>query len=74
MNNLSEELILKLYRKEDLTELYTDASMMGLACILFQTDGQNRKKLVYCVSRKTTENEINYHSSKLRVACNSVVY
>lgn len=41
--------------------------MMGLAGMLLETDGQNRKIVVYCVSCKTTEIEMNYHSSKLEL-------
>ncbi|KAK9674807.1 RNase H-like domain found in reverse transcriptase [Popillia japonica] len=49
------------------TELHTDASAKGLAGMLLQMDHDSKMRLVYCVSRSTTEAEEKYHSSKLEL-------
>lgn len=59
--------VLKLYDRDADTELHTDASEMGIAGMLLQTDEKGRKRLVYCVSKKTTECESKYHSSRLEL-------
>lgn len=48
------------------TELHTDACAYGLAGILFQRDtALDKLRLVHCVSKRLTEAEQHYHSSKL---------
>ena len=47
------------------TELHTDASIEGLGDMLFQSDDRQVMHLVYAVSRRTSEVERAYHSSKL---------
>ena len=46
------------------TELHTDASHSGLGAMLFQVD-DGKKRLVYAISRKLSNSELNYHSTKL---------
>jgi hypothetical protein len=64
---LTSEPILQLYNPTALTELHTDASALGLAGMLLQRDDVGVWHLVYCVSRKTSQTEKNYHSSKLEL-------
>ncbi|KAL7303301.1 hypothetical protein TKK_0004492 [Trichogramma kaykai] len=61
--------VLKLYNpKAFLTELHTDESSIGLGAMLMQKDKENDAlKLVYAISRCTTEAESKYHSSKLEL-------
>lgn len=70
-NTLKECLVkapvLKLYDATADTELHTDASAVGIAGILMQRDENSKLKLVYCVSKKTTEAESKYHSSRLEL-------
>ncbi|KAL1439361.1 hypothetical protein MTO96_010374 [Rhipicephalus appendiculatus] len=61
---LTCEPVLQLYDPNAETELHTDASTKGLAAMLLQRKG-DEWHLVYCVSKKTTDAESNYHSSKL---------
>lgn len=50
------------------TELYTDASGVGLAEILLQQAEEVQPlHLVYCVSKRLTEPERHYHASKLEL-------
>lgn len=71
---LIEEPVLKLYNpRASETVLYSDASSEGLSGILTQkqeSDGQLHP--VYYVSKKTTDAEKRYHSSKLELM--AVVY
>lgn len=46
--------------------MHTDACGEGLAAMLLQRK-DNEWRLVYCVSRRTTDAEGNYHSSKLEL-------
>lgn len=59
--------VLKLYDKNSDTELHTDASAVGIAGMLVQKDNNGKKRLVYSVSKKTTESESKYHSSRLEL-------
>lgn len=61
--------VLKLYNpKAEITELHTDASSVGLGAIHFQADVVgDKKQMVYAISRKTTEVESKYHSSRLQL-------
>lgn len=69
--DLREKLIngpvLQLYNPKAETELHTDASSMGFGGLLLQKDNNELMRLVYCVSKKTTEEEAKYHSSKLEL-------
>lgn len=49
------------------TELHTDASALGLGALLLQADNKNVLHPVYAISRRTSEVEKNYHSSKLEL-------
>lgn len=54
--------------KANVTELHTDASLSGLGAMLFQADKEGEKlKLVYALSRKTSESERPYHSTRLEL-------
>lgn len=64
---LMEAPILKLYSANASTELHTDASAVGIAGVLLQRDEQNKLRMVYCVSKKTTEAEGMYHSTRLEL-------
>lgn len=65
---LTSEPVLALYDPDAETELHTDASSKGLAAMLLQRrEGSDKWRLVYCVSKKTTEAESKYHSSKLEL-------
>lgn len=48
-------------------ELHTDVSSKGVAGMLFQLDEDDTLKLVYAVSRKTSDVDAMYHSSKLEL-------
>ncbi|KAF8791704.1 Retrovirus-related Pol polyprotein like [Argiope bruennichi] len=59
---------LKLFDPKDETELHTDASSVGLAGMLLQRNKYNNAfQLVYCISRRTTQEEEKYHSSRLEL-------
>lgn len=52
------------------TELYTDASSMGLGVIFLQAALEGELLcMVYCASRRTSEAEFRYYSSKLELLC-----
>ncbi|UYV78553.1 hypothetical protein LAZ67_16001984 [Cordylochernes scorpioides] len=65
--DLVEYPVLAHYNPELKTEVHCDASAEGLAGILLQMDEDGKWRLVYCVSKKTTEAENMYHSSKLEL-------
>lgn len=51
-----------------ITEVHTDASAVGLGAMLLQsTLADEPRKLVYCISKKLSSTESNYHSSKLEL-------
>ena len=64
---LTNAPILKLFDPTAPTELHTDASAVGIAGLLLQKDESGRLRLVYCVSKKTSEAESKYHSSRLEL-------
>ena len=65
---LASKPILAVYnRNAKRTELHTDASADGLAAMLFQSNEKDELHLVYAISRKTSETERAYHSSKLEL-------
>lgn len=64
---LTEAPVLRLYNLETRTEVYTNASRDGLAGMLLQADERDILGLVYCVSKKITNAERNYHSSRLEL-------
>lgn len=67
-NALIEPPVLRLFNPAASTELHTDASHLGIAGMLFQRDGNSGPwHLVYAVSKKTTDAEARYHSSKLEL-------
>jgi len=52
------------------TELHTDASSVGLGVMLLQSGRiGDPLRLIYCISKKTSEAESKYHSSKLELMC-----
>lgn len=58
--------VLKLYNHESpVTEVHIDASAKGLSGMLMQGDTEKSLHLVYAVSKRTTEVESHYHSSRL---------
>ncbi|CAI6353555.1 unnamed protein product [Macrosiphum euphorbiae] len=61
--------VLQLYNPIAHTEVHCDASSDGLSGMLLQRngDGDNPLHLVHAVSKKTTPEERNYHSSKLEL-------
>jgi len=74
-NVLSQEPVLKMFNPEAETiELHTDACAYGLAGMLFQRDTSlNKLRLVHCVSKRLTEAEQHYHSSKLELMAMGMV-
>ncbi|GBN45578.1 Retrovirus-related Pol polyprotein from transposon 297 [Araneus ventricosus] len=64
---LTIQPILALYNPEAKTEVHTDACADGIAGMLLQLGSDDKWHLVYCLSKKTTETENKYHSSKLEL-------
>lgn len=65
---MSSQLIIAYFNpKAKSTELHTEASSAGLGAMLFQEGNDGLLHLVYAVSRRTTDVEKNYHSSKLEL-------
>lgn len=65
---LLEHPILKVYDPNaKRSELHTDASANGLGALFLQSDEDNQLHPVYAISRRTTDTERNYHSSKLEL-------
>ena len=64
---LTQRPILQAYNAAAYTELHTDASADGLAAMLMQADVQGQMRLVHCISKKTTDAERKYHSSRLEL-------
>ncbi|UYV70724.1 hypothetical protein LAZ67_8000379 [Cordylochernes scorpioides] len=65
--DLVEYPVLAHYNPELKTEVHCDASAEGLVGMVLQMDEDCKWRLVYCVSKKTTEAEKMYHSSKLEL-------
>jgi len=61
---LSDKPVLQLFSPDAHTELYCDASRLGLSGILLQKGEGKLLHLIYAVSKKTTPATKNYHSSK----------
>lgn len=63
---LTQGPVLRLFNPKSITELHTDASKNGIARLFLQKSSEDSPlSLVYAVSKKTTERESRYHSSKL---------
>lgn len=57
--------VLQLFDPSAPTELHTDASSIGLSGMLLQSGTDKKLHLIRCVSRKCSEIEATYHSSRL---------
>lgn len=66
-SKLQQKPVLQLYNPKAKTELHCDASSQGVAGMLLQENADGKMHLVYCVSKKTSEVEQKYHSSKLEL-------
>ena len=65
---MASKAVLALHtRKSKRTELHTDASAEGLSAMLFQEGEDGELHLVFAISRRTSDVERNYHSSKLEM-------
>lgn len=64
-DKLLSKPVLKLFDPKKYTELHTDASSVGIAGMLLQRGADNLMHLVLCVSKKNSEVEMSYHSSRL---------
>ena len=67
MKLTSNPVLVLLNAKATRSELHTDASKLSLGAILRQTDNEGKLRLIYAISRKTSEAERNYHSSRLEL-------
>jgi len=66
----SETVQMMFSRDAAVTELHADASAAGLGAILLQSVlPRDPLRVVYYASRKTSEAETRYHSSKLELLC-----
>lgn len=65
------DTVQSMFRSDaEVTELHTDASADGLGAVLLQLMKKGEGlRMVYCASRKTSEAESRYHSSKLELLC-----
>ncbi|KAF0715145.1 Uncharacterized protein FWK35_00025949 [Aphis craccivora] len=70
-DRLTEPPVLTMFNPNaEVTELNTDASSLGLGAMLLQSKKTGGSlKLVYCISKKTSDSESKYHSSKLELMC-----
>lgn len=60
--------MLKLFNpKAGKSELHTDACSKGLGAIFLQSDKDGVMHPVYAISRRTSDTEKSYHSSKLEL-------
>ena len=66
---LTSKPVLKIYNPAAFaTELHTDASSIGIAAMLLHKDKEKDPlRLVYAISRATSETESKYHSSRLEL-------
>ena len=72
---LTSDLLVKPFNKDFKTELYTDASRLGLGYLLCQRDDKDELRLVRCGSRSLAAAEKNYGVTELEAlavsfACN----
>jgi len=69
--SLIGDAVLTLFRPDAVvTELHTDTSTVGLDAVLLQSGNQgDLLRVVYYASRKTSDSEARYHSSKLELLC-----
>jgi len=70
-DRLTEPPVLTMFDPNaEVTELHTDASSLGLGAMLLQSKKTGGSlKLIYCISKKTSDSESKYHSSKLELMC-----
>lgn len=60
--------IVRMYSSTaEITEVHTDASSKALSGVLLQGSRASDLKIVYAVSKRTTQPESNYHSSRLEL-------
>lgn len=64
---ITSQPVSQVFYAEKYTKLHAHASAVGIAGMLFQQDAQEHMKLVYCVSKKNSETDGHYHSSKLEL-------
>ena len=64
---LIEKPILRLFDRNAETELHTDASNLGIGSILLQRSSGGVFQPVHYLSKKLSDSERNYHSSKLEL-------
>lgn len=69
--HLTGDAVQVMFRADaGVTELHTDASAIRLGAILMQSGVPGSPlRMVYCASRKTSDAESRYHSSKLELLC-----
>lgn len=66
-SHLVKSPILVHYNPDLETEVHYDTSFTGLAGMLLQSGSDKNWKIVYCVSKKTTDTVRKYHFSKLEL-------
>lgn len=67
-SRLCSEPIVRMYDPAaPFTEVHTDASSIALSGILLQGPSRTDMHMIYAVSKKTTETESRYHSSRLEL-------
>lgn len=66
-DSITHRPVLKPFNATHETELHTDASAKGIGAMLLQRDDNGELRLVYAISRRTTEPEQRYHSSKMEL-------
>lgn len=72
IKQLTTDPILQPFCPDREIELHTDASALGLGAMLMQRSSNGKLHLVYAISRRTSDPERNYHSSKLEL--NAIVW
>uniref|UniRef100_A0ABD2VZA1 RNA-directed DNA polymerase n=1 Tax=Trichogramma kaykai TaxID=54128 RepID=A0ABD2VZA1_9HYME len=65
----SRPVLIPYNAKASKTELHCDASADGLGAMLFQASADDVLHPVYAISRRTTDVERMYHSTKLELLC-----
>lgn len=67
-HRLLTQPVLKVYNPDaKRSELHTDASSNGIGALFMQADENDQLHPVYAVSRRTSDTEKHYHSSKLEL-------